>query len=70
MEIKTLRDGEISWSLTNVGKSCPCCEFLSYQICLLTLFANIKFLGKVLNLQYLNMTCPDTKSVKRPCHKG
>ena len=55
---------EISWSLSDVGKFWPSREFLMCQICLLTLFAKIIFSVKFLNLQYLNMTCHDTKSVK------
>ena len=42
VEIKASRNGNITLSFTDVGKSCPICEFLTSQICLLTLFAKIK----------------------------
>ena len=39
VKIKSSRIGGIILSFTDVGKSCPSCEFLTLQICLLTLFA-------------------------------
>ena len=42
-KIKSSRNGKITLSFTDAGKSCPSCEFLMWQICLLTLFAKIKF---------------------------
>ena len=39
-------------SFTDICKSWPTCEFLSSQICVLTLFAKIKFSRKFPNLQY------------------
>ena len=53
MKIKLLRNGEITLSFTDIGKSCPSFEFLMPQICLLTLFAKKKFSQKFLNLQYM-----------------
>ena len=43
--IKSSRNGEITLSFTDVGtcKLCPSRGFLVSQICLLTLFAKIKF---------------------------
>ena len=46
------RYGEISLSLIDVAKSCPSREFLTWLICLLRLFAKIKFLRKFPNLQF------------------
>ena len=42
-ENKTSRNGEITLSFNDVGKSCHSYEFLTPQICLLTLSAKIKF---------------------------
>ena len=52
MKIKLSRNGEISISFTDIGQSCSSCDFLSSQICLLTLFTKIKFSPKFPNLQY------------------
>ena len=54
VKIKTLRNGKITLSLTDVGKSCPSREFLRWQICYLMQFAKIKLSWKVLNLQYVS----------------
>ena len=40
-EHRTLGNGEITMSFTDVGKSCPSHEFLMSQMCFLTLFAKI-----------------------------
>ena len=45
------RNCEMTMSFTDVGKSYPCHEFLTWQISLLTLFAKIKLLQKFPNLQ-------------------
>ena len=37
---------------TDKGKSCPSCDFLTSQVCLLTLFAKIKCLRKFPDLLY------------------
>ena len=42
-KINLSRNGEITLSFTGIGKSCLCVKFLTTQICLLTLFAKIKF---------------------------
>ena len=34
VKIKPSRNGEITLMFTDVGKSCPCGEFLMWQICL------------------------------------
>ena len=52
-ENKTLGDGEITLSFTDIGKSSHSREFLTSQICVLTLFAKIKFSQKFLNVHYL-----------------
>ena len=39
MKIKSSQNGEITLSFTDKGKSSPCRELLTLQICLLTLFA-------------------------------
>ena len=54
MKIKSLLNGEITLSLTDIDKSCPSREFLKSQICLLTLIVKIKFSRLFHNLQYLN----------------
>ena len=53
VKIKPSQNGEIILLFTDVGKSCPSCEFLTSQTCLFTLFAKIKFSRKFSNLQYL-----------------
>ena len=45
MKIKSSRNGEITLSFTDIGKSCPSSEFLTLQICLLTLLAKINSCG-------------------------
>ena len=50
VKIKPSRNGNITLSCTNVGKSCPRSEFLTLQICLLTIFAKLKFSRKFWNL--------------------
>ena len=52
-KIKPSRNSENSLSFTDVGKSSQSREFLVLQICLLTLFAKIKFSGTFPNLQYI-----------------
>ena len=58
VKMKSSRIGEITIPFTDIGKSRPCREFLTSQICVLTLFANIKCSRKFPNLQYIaNMRC-------------
>ena len=52
VKIKPSRNGDITLSFTDIGKSCPSHDFLTWQICLLTLFVKIKFLQKFRNLQF------------------
>ena len=54
VEIKSSRNGEISLSFTDLGKSCPHCEFLASQKGLLMLFAKIKLSRKFPDLQYVS----------------
>ena len=51
-KIKPSQIGEITLSFTDIGKSRLCHEFLTSQICVLKLFAKIKFSRKFSNLQY------------------
>ena len=44
-KINPSRNGNITLSLSDVGKSCPSSEFFNWEICLLTLFAKIKLSG-------------------------
>ena len=53
LKIKSSRNGEITLSFTDIGKSCPSRKFFMSQIGLLTLFAKIKFSQKFPNLQYI-----------------
>ena len=46
VKIKSSWIGEITLSLTDINKSRPCREFWTSQICVLTLFAKIKFSQK------------------------
>ena len=46
VEIKSSHDGEITLSITDIGKACHSPEFQMSLICLLTLFAKIKFWRK------------------------
>ena len=60
-KIKSSRNVEITLSFTDIGKSCSSGEFLVPQICLLTLFANIKFSRKFPDLEY--EPCTTSKAV-------
>ena len=51
MKIKSSRNGELTLSFTDICKSCLSRDFSISQICLLTLFAKIKFSQKFPNLQ-------------------
>ena len=52
VKIKSFRNVEIPLSFAELGKSCPSREFLTSQLCLLTLFAKIEFSRKFPDLQY------------------
>ena len=47
------RNGKITQSFIDIGKSCLSREFFTSLICLLMLFAKIKFSRKFPNLQYI-----------------
>ena len=49
--INPSRIGDIALSFADIGKSCPVREFFTSQMCLLALFAKIKFSRKFANLQ-------------------
>ena len=51
VKIISSRNAENALSVTDIGKSCPICEFFASQICLLTLFARIKFSQNFPDLQ-------------------
>ena len=53
MKINLLSKGEMTLSSTDAGFSCLSHEFLTWQICLLTLFVKIKFSRKFLNFKYM-----------------
>ena len=52
MKVNSSRKGEITLLFTDIGKSCPSSKFLMSQLCLLKLFAKIKFSLKFPNLQH------------------
>ena len=47
VKINALLNVEITLSITDIGKSCLRCEFLTLQACLLTLFVKTKFVAKI-----------------------
>ena len=51
VKMKSLLNREITLLITDIGKSCPSRKFLTSQVCLLTLFAKIKFSRKFPDLQ-------------------
>ena len=53
VKIKSSPNAEITLSFTEMGKSCHSPDFLLSQICILTLFAKIRFSRKFPDLQYL-----------------
>ena len=52
VKIKSSQNGKTTLSFTDIRISCLSREFLISQICLLMLFAKIKFSRKLPNLQY------------------
>ena len=52
VKIKPSRNGKITLSFIDIGKSCLSCEFFTSLICLLMLFEKIKFSRKFPNLLY------------------
>ena len=63
VNIKPSRNGKITLSFIDIGKSCLNREFLLSLICLLILFAKIKFSRKFPNIQYL-LCC-----LQHTCHE-
>ena len=51
LKIKSFRNGKITLSFTDIGKSCPSPNFLVSQICLSTHIAKIKFSRNFPDLQ-------------------
>ena len=51
--MKSSRNREITLLISDIGKLCLSREFLTSQVCLLTLFAKIKFSRKFQDLRYL-----------------
>ena len=59
LKIETKRNDKITLSFTDVGKSGPHRDFSTWQICLLMLFAKIKFSRKFPNFTvYTDQTAP------------
>ena len=54
VKIKSSPNGEITLSITDIGKSCTSREFLAPQECILTLFTKIKFSRKFADLLYVS----------------
>ena len=52
VKIKTSRNGKITLSFTDIGKSCLSRKFFKSLICLLMIFAKIKLSRNFPNLQY------------------
>ena len=67
VKIKPSRIGDIFLSFTDIGKSCPVRDFFTSQMCLLTLYAKIKFSRKFPNLQYMdsNLTSQHSRTKRR-----
>ena len=57
VKIKFSGNGDIALPFTDLGKSCPSRDLLTSQVCLLTLFAKIKFSRKFPDLQYAQSVC-------------
>ena len=57
-ETKSLQKGEITLLTTDIGESYPSCEIFWSKVCLLTLFAKLKFSRKILDLQYQSLISP------------
>ena len=55
-KLKPWRNGKITLSFIDIGISCLSHEFFTSQICLLMLFAKIKFSRKFPNLQYSGLS--------------
>ena len=57
VKIKPSQIDDITLSFTDIGtcKSCPVRDFITSQMCLLALFAKIKFSRKFANLQYIKV---------------
>ena len=69
MIIRSLRNGEIALSFTDIGKLCLRRELLTSQKCLLMLLAKIKLLRKFPNLQYLNLRHANFNTLSRTKYK-
>ena len=54
VKMKSSRNREVTLSITDIGKPCPSREILTSLVCLLTLFAKIKFSRKFPDLRYQN----------------
>ena len=52
VKIESPRNAEMTILFTDIFKSCPSRKFLASQICLLMLFAKIKYSRKFPDLQY------------------
>ena len=52
LKTKSSRNGDITLSFIDIGKSCPSRNFLTAHICVLTLFVNIKFSRTGISLSF------------------
>ena len=52
VKIKSSQKGEITVSTTDIGESYPGREIFQSKVCLLTLFAKLKFSRKFADFQY------------------
>ena len=60
VKIKSSRNGEITLLITDIDKWCHCRKFLMLRVCLVMLFAKIKFSRKFPDLQYKSQACSFT----------
>ena len=67
MKIIPSRYGKISLLLTDEGKSCPSRKFLTWQICLLKLYMEIKFSQKFPITAYQNQ---NYQTISKGIRKG
>ena len=64
VKVKPSRNSKSPLSFIDIGKPCLIGEFFTSQICLLMLFAKIKFSRKFPNLQYLQIRIVESELLK------
>ena len=55
VKIKSSQKGDINLSTTDIGESYHSCEIFRSKVCLLTLFAKLKFSRKFPDLQFFTL---------------